>query len=222
MGRRIVRSSWVVGSRWFESGAPCAVARHGVFASHEPQAAHHLPLFPDSLDESGWPGRDPGSMPHEPLRLCRRRPARHYPLRAVAFTTHYEQRTTNLRGGHTGPPLRRDKTHHESRAATTGFKPQATYRCFVIPAKRAFGSAGRNPDRRAVYVARRRRKKRWWRRKAPITTSETVLDPSFRWGDDIGWWQRDSVNSVFIHRIRTCHGALAALFTCTPPGGVLL
>ncbi len=43
---------------------------------HMPQANRHLPLSPDSPDEAGRAGRDPGSMPHEPSRLCRHR-ARH-------------------------------------------------------------------------------------------------------------------------------------------------
>jgi len=41
----------------------------------------------------------------------------------VTFTTYYAPHTTYQQGGHTGPPLRRHDTRHESRAATTGHRP---------------------------------------------------------------------------------------------------
>ena len=41
-------------------------------------------------------------------------------LRAIPLSS---PRATYSQGGHTGPPLRRDDTHHESRATTTGHMP---------------------------------------------------------------------------------------------------
>ena len=45
--------------------------------------------------------------------------------RCVTVTAHHEPRTTNPRGGHTGPPLRRDDACHEPRAKATGHEPRA-------------------------------------------------------------------------------------------------
>ena len=96
-------------------------------AHHEPQlqATCYRPhaAFPDSPDEAGRAGRDPGSMPHEPPRLCRRPVRRELcaTRRPATVTTHHVLRTANPQGGHMGPPLRRNNTHHEPQA--TGHRP---------------------------------------------------------------------------------------------------
>ncbi len=122
--------------------------RRNVTTSHKLQATSWFSRFPGR----GRPCRPRSgvhaartaktlSTPPCPPRVTRCGPSRHL---------HHELRTTYQapRSGHTGPPLRRDNTRHESRAATTGHKPRATGRCFVIPAKRA-GS-----DRRSLCRSR--------------------------------------------------------------------
>ena len=79
------------------------------------------------------------------------------------ITTHHVLRTTYPQGGKRVHPYD-EMTQHEPRAATTGHEPRATCRCFVIPAKRAFGPC--EPFRTGIAsVARgRRNRKRRWRR----------------------------------------------------------
>ncbi len=113
--------------------ASCQLQNYG------PRATGYLPPFPDSPDEADWPGRDPGPMPEEKPGLCicptstlERRGFQSFPYgrapktelavstghrpRATGhpITTYYVPRTTYPQGGHTGPPLRRNNTRHES------------------------------------------------------------------------------------------------------------
>ena len=153
-----------------------------VTTSYKPQATGYMPLFPRFPGRGGilpprsgahagreavvlllqackcWnvgeglrpspTGRKPeaghgASTGHRPQAVSHE-PSRH----------HHVPRTTYQQGGHTGPPLRRDSTRHESRTATTGHEPRATCRYFAVPTKRAFGS--REPVQTgAVSVARR-------------------------------------------------------------------
>ena len=139
-----VTNPWINGAAWAPArGCSAPLAGDSFSPFHW--------LNTDSLDEAAC---RPRSGVHaartaktlSPSSRSRRRPVRNE-LRAtghpVTFTTHYEQRTTNPRGGHMGPPLRQDKPQ------ATSCKPQATCRCFVIPAKRAPRLARASLDRRS-------------------------------------------------------------------------
>ncbi len=111
---------------------------------YKPQATGHEPRASFKNPHPGPPQRGGRLVRCKPQPRASRHRHRHHVLR----TTYYELRTIYPKGGHTGPPLRRDNTHHESRATTTSHKLQATCRLSRFPGRgRSRRPSSRGPCR---------------------------------------------------------------------------
>jgi len=156
-----VINPWINGAAWAPARGCSAPLAGDLFSPF------HW-LNSDSPDEAGPAGRDPGSMPHESPRLCRRRPVRAVVpfatscvLRAIPSPSpHTTNNALRTRGADTWVrPY--DKTHHEPQTTcrelslSSPFEKDVYRLFFVIPAKRAFWLARAGIQTGAVFVARR-------------------------------------------------------------------